>query len=254
MIKKLTTAAIVTTLLLFTTAATIQPAHTVPYQESVTDKASDSYIRNAVIKLTSPSGQCTGVQIKAGSKLKVLTAAHCIGLVIDGKVRAQGEDGATVDLDFIAEDNNSDLMLLSGSDKFGSIDVAQSLRLYDKVHSMTHGAGAATFRMDGEALDEVSGGFMIGEVYTPEEVAECVKHKKYTIELDMSGMICVLNVQSLRSTAQALPGSSGGPLVNAAGELVGIVSYGNTRLPLFAYYVRLVDIQAFISATVETSR
>ncbi len=217
------------------------------------DTASDVYVRDAVIKLIGARGTCSAIQVQdAKGQLLVVSAAHCRPLVDeDGMIKAEGEDGRTTELKFLVEDDHSDLILFKGSKKFGHIAVAKkSPKLHEKLHTLTHGGGAPTFRTDGEALDEVGGGFMIDIVGSEGDILACISHAKYTIVPDpMTGAIyCVLDVKSLRTTAQAIPGSSGGALLNEAGELVGITSYGNPQQATFAYYVRLVDIQAFLKA------
>jgi len=214
-------------------------------------KASDEYVRNAVVKLTNAGGGCSGVQVKGAlGGLYVLTAAHCRPLVsAAGTVEAEGEQGQKATLKFVAEDAMSDLMLLSGDKVFGSVDVAAHVSLHERLHAMTHGNLAPTFRTDGEALDEVPGGFLIYEGMTEKELMECLATPKYAVASDGFGEVCVLDVQSLRTTVQIIPGSSGGPMVNEAGELVGIASYGRRDLAIFGYFVRLVDIQSFLSRT-----
>lgn len=219
-------------------------------------KASDTYARRAVVQLIGDEGgACTGVQVRAKSgQLYVLTAAHCRPLVNPtGEIGAVLEDKTKLRLQFVAEDDHSDLMLLTGDSRIYTVDVASKTEMYEKVHTMTHGGRAASYRTDGELLDEVQGGFMIDFVTTPEEAAKCEETPKYSVQkvnvIFFEAEACVLDVMSTRSTAQAIPGSSGGPMFNEAGELIGIVSYGNSSQPIFAFYVRLVDIQKFLAAS-----
>ncbi len=218
------------------------------------DTSSDAYVRNAVVMLKDGHGACTGVQVETEQhQLFVLTAAHCRKIVDEqGKVLAITEDGTEINLTFMAEDDKSDLMMLRGDSRIGHIPIAKSIRIHDHVHTLTHGAMAPTYRTDGEVLDEVKGGFAVGIVRTPEEIQACVSKPKYTIIPDelFGDVYCVLDVMSLRSTAASIPGSSGGPLLTEKGELMGIVSYGNPNMPTFNYYVRLVDIQAFIDSAI----
>lgn len=229
------------------------PIAAAPPQIDKVDTASDAYVRDAVVLLYGASRTCTGVQVEvAPGVYQVLTAAHCSNLLDDsGMVMARGEHGQEVSLALIAEDDHSDLMLLTGSEIFGHIKVAKKrLKLHDPVHTLTHGAGAPTYRTDGESLDEIRGGFVVSEIFSPEDMKECVLRAKHKVIKGgvFGGRYCVLDVMSLRATAAAVLGSSGGPILNAKGELVGITSYIKPSTPIFAYFVRLVDIQAFLKA------
>lgn len=214
-------------------------------------KASDSYVRSTVVLLKSPSGSCTGVQVEgAKGGVYVLTAAHCRPLLIDDKVLAVNEDGAETVLSFVAEDPTSDLMLLTGSAIFGHVAIAKDLGFHEHVHAMTHGHGAPTYRTDGEILDRFTVSFLAFEILAEKDIDACLAKPKNEIKVDfMSGRVyCVATMSEQRTTAGAIPGSSGGPLLNDSGELVGIVSCGNPDLPIFNFYVTLSDIQKFLAA------
>lgn len=215
-------------------------------------KASDSYVRQAVVQLRGvEGGGCTGVQIQAKSgALYVLTAAHCLPLQdAMGKILAESEGGQKAYLSIVKEDDKSDLLLLTGSNIFGHVDVATDLKMYEKVHTMTHGGLAPSYRTDGEALDLVWGGFMVSIIMDQADEDACLFLPKHTVLHDLFISYCVLDVQSTRATAQIIPGSSGGPLLNAAGELVGIASYGRTDQATFGYFVSLKAIRLFLAKT-----
>lgn len=214
-------------------------------------KASDSYVRDAVVLLYGAGGSCTGVQVKLRESKKafVLTAAHCLPLVEEGKINAKTESGEILSLKVLEEDTQADLLLLEGSDQLSTVILATDAELHDRVHTVTHGAGAPAYRTDGELLDEVEGGFIHAISTSGASLpSECTSMPKYKLIVDpQSGSTyCVLNVYSAAATAQAIPGSSGGPLLNEAGELVGIVSYGNPNIPTFSYYVTQHDIEQFL--------
>ena len=56
--------------------------------------------------------------------------------------------------------------------------------------------------------------------------------------------LCLLSTQQFVTTAPIVPGSSGGMAVNDDNELVGIASATGEG---FHYFVRLCDIQKFLS-------
>lgn len=212
---------------------------------------SDAVLREAVVQLLSEHGGCTGIQVTAPSGTQyVLTAAHCRPLLDENNhVTAVSEHGFKDTLTFVQEDDKSDLMLLTGSPKFGAVSVATiAPRLHEHVHSLTHGGLAPTYRTDGEMLDSVPGGFLISEVENEEDAKKCEAMPKYRVIDILFGKACALDVLTSRTTAQIIPGSSGGPLFNDSGDLVGIASYGNPQQLTFGYFVRQADIQEFLKA------
>lgn len=179
-------------------------------------KASDPYIRDRVVMLTNGESSCTGIQVKAPSqKVYILTARHCGALLDDQKsVKAIMEDGKSKRVYFVKISLRTDLMLLTSVDT-RSIDIASVRYKYERIHTLTHGKGLPTHRSDGEIIT--------------------------TITIPISFQELVLDV----STAVIRPGSSGGPVLNEAGELLGIVSARDEDN--FSYSVPLEHIQAFMA-------
>lgn len=201
-------------------------------------QSSDRYIRNRVFLLTNPGkGSCTGVQV-VGIKSKkpvILTAAHCISILTDKKLIAVSEDGVKSVVELIAEDVNSDLMLLtSANDK--TIEMAKSVSLYQAVHTLTHGRGLPTYRTDGVALNLEVPMMPIDGV----DLKSCLSMPKYSINL----FGCMLIAPELVTTAWIVPGSSGGPLLNARGQLIGIASGGTIHTSI---WVPISDVLKFLS-------
>lgn len=208
-------------------------------------RASDSYLRDRVVKLQSEQGSCSGIQVEAPSgKAYILTAAHCRILVDkEGHTTAINEQGEKRQVDFIAEDENSDLMLLtSGDDK--AVSVGNNIHKHEKVHTITHGRGHDAYRTDGEAIEEALTLIGVSVITDMEEFVACIKQPKYTVVPTLEGMVCAIYTPQNYTTAHVVPGSSGGPLFNSDGELIGIVSA--TSGDGFSTFVRLSDIKSFL--------
>lgn len=201
------------------------------------EEASDAYVRDRVFLLTSSNGgQCTGIQVLGSKSHKpiMLTAAHCKGILVDNKMIARDEKKVDRVIEFIEEDPNSDLMILTAATS-DVISLGDSLQLHDLVHTLTHGHGLPTYRTDGEVLDEESPHMPLPEA----DPFTCDKMSKYVVEM----FTCVLVKQETVSTAKVIPGSSGGPFLDEKGHLVGIVSGTDNITSIF---VPLKDIQAFL--------
>jgi trypsin-like peptidase len=201
---------------------------------------SDSYVRNRVVQLHLNGSSCSGVQVIAPSgKAYVLTAGHCRGLVEQGKVEATDEHNTKYYLDFIKEDPNSDLMLLSSPNDSG-VSIAHNIYLHDHVHAMTHGKGFPTYRTDGEALSLNKTEFAEFEIKSLEDIAACLLPKNKISQEDAS---CRVLTVEMVATASIVPGSSGGPLLDDSGSLVGIASCTDGY---FGSFVSLADIRKFM--------
>lgn len=213
-------------------------------------ESADAYIRDRVVMLTGNKMQCSGIQVKSPKfgYVYILTAAHCAALLDnDKKMTAQNEQGEKKTVQLIKVDDNSDLMLLTPMDsKF--IKIADSAKRHQRIRTLTHGAGHATYTTWGELMEDQKLTAMIFPIFLPSDRANCPKDKIHAIELvpgflgDMEA--CVLKVTETMSDAMTVGGSSGGAVVDNYGHLVGIESTG---IDSFSGFVRFSDIQAFMS-------
>lgn len=207
--------------------------------------ASDEYVRDRVLKLYGEHGQCTGILVKAkDSKTYTLTASHCQGMINSkGEVYAEDNHKQKHIIKLIKEDPYSDLMLLTGIDGVEGIDIAKEYIDHQKVHAITHGAGLDSFRTDGEIVQIMQSGAPLYPITSEEEYNKCVSQPKTRpIELFIL-KACYMVVDQMYTTVQIVPGSSGGPLLNDKGELIGIASMYSD---MFGIFVSLNDIHRFM--------
>lgn len=205
----------------------------------------DQYARNRVLKLSNKDkGFCSGVSIKSPTgKRFTLTAAHCRVLLVKKKVDAELENGKHVTLKLVALDVPHDLMLLEESSQ-DSVDIAKEVSRHQKVFTMTHGGGYPSYRTDGELLREEP--TPVNMTYIIEEAHEkCSKYKNQKEMPAMFNIYCIATIPLVVSTAATIGGSSGGPVFNPKGELVGIVSAGNG---VHSCFVPLHIIQDFLKS------
>jgi hypothetical protein len=214
---------------------------------------SDDYARDRVVLLKGKHGQCTGVQVRAASGLVyTLTAAHCEAILEDGQAESTLENGATKTVIEIEVDRTADLMLMTAVSS-DYLPVAGDVHRYDHVHTMTHGNGLPTYRTDGTALKDDDILIMLFPINTVEDLEKCQENptqemSPITPQQILGGEIpvCLKRLHSMVATAQVIPGSSGGPLLNEENQIIGIASASAPGSPI-SFFVTLEDIHKFLA-------
>lgn len=182
-------------------------------------RKSDMFARQHILQLYGNNVLCTGVEVVSSSgKVYTLTAAHCKSMIIDNGVNYQEEDKGRGRVNVIKIDEELDLLLLKGVSHTG-FRLGDSMNAFVSVHTMTHGLGMPAYRTNGELLAE--------DALLP----------------TLSGLG---TANRLLTTAEVLPGSSGGPVLNAGNELLGIVHVRRRDYGGFSYAVSLTDIKKFM--------
>lgn len=210
---------------------------------------SESHIRERSVKISGKHGQCSGEQVRAPSGVDyILTAGHCKDIQVDGMMTVTDEDGNHLQRRVIGEDPSSDLLLIEGLPGLRGLDIAKSAHYSEHVRTFTHGKGMNTYKTEGELIEIRKVEILKGIITTPEEAASCSFMPKYKVihapaPFDMIEA-CVMSIDEMASTAKVVPGSSGGMVVNDAGDLVGVVSATDDN---FNYFITLSDIQRFMA-------
>lgn len=210
---------------------------------------SEDWIRARVVKLSSPHGMCSGEQVRALSGVDyILTAGHCRALSYNDEITVTDSEGRTLQRKIIAEDRESDLLLLEGLPGLKGLDVANSSSLSEHVRTFTHGSNLNTFKTEGEIIEVKEIQIVTGILSNSEDYDKCQSMPKYKVEKFQSWIgsvdVCTLKIEETTSSASITPGSSGGMLVDDSGELVGVASATDGH---FGYFVTLPDIRRFLN-------
>lgn len=209
----------------------------------------DSYIRDRVVQIVSDAGaSCSGEQIhsKAGVDY-ILTAGHCKELGKDGSYHVITEDGRHMERKLIAEDPSSDLLLLEGVPGMKGIEIAHHSYAQEHVRTHTHGHAYKTYKTEGVLIQDQRMEIPLFLAETAEQLQMCSSMPKYEVVpiQTMFGPlpVCVLTVQETVMTAFISPGSSGGPVLDDDGALVGVVSASGEG---YGFMVPTTALHAFL--------
>lgn len=203
--------------------------------------------RSRIVRIKAEGAMCSGEQIVAPSgQSYILSAGHCDVLAKDGVFTIETEDHKTLKRRLVAEDPNSDLLLIEGIPGMGGIPIADYAKPGDSVHTLTHGSNLDTYETKGVLVQRATINAPLSEIKTQEDAAKCASQAKTMVQDTVFGKFCVMSVDEMVSTAVIVPGSSGGAALNSDNELVGVASC--SRGDGFSSFVLLSDIQAFIKS------
>jgi S1-C subfamily serine protease len=216
---------------------------------------SNNELRHKVVKLWSQSrGMCSGEQIEAPSGMAyILSAGHCAMLAdSNGDIRVETEDKEQLIRKVIAEDQESDLLLIEGLPNVKGLQLAEG-HSHEVVRTFTHGGNHDTWGSSGELVAIKPQHIMITQIdpNSAIDVQSCLKAPKYQMQVFKTPFgdfgACMLVADEWESTAFVMPGSSGGMVVNKWGELVAVVSATDAQRG-FSYFVTMTDIKRFLAA------
>lgn len=209
-----------------------------------------SYTAGKVVKITEVSGRAggTGFYVKASSGTTyILTNSHVCHLAVDGVVYVSNDqDGSRIPHAIVEDADFTDLCLIDAglthprgiSLGVETMDELVYLIGHPKLQPITMGSGELVGEGVVEVLDHIN----------PTD-ADCNKPKQKRITVTMLFFpmdVCMMSISSYISNIVALPGSSGSPLVNWRGQLVGVLYAGDSEGGNWGVFITLKDITQFL--------
>lgn len=210
---------------------------------------SDSWLRNRVVMLSGNDGFCSGEQVRTDKgEDYILSAGHCHELQDkEGNIEVITESGRHIKRKVIAEDQNSDLLLIEGLPNLRGIDIAKSDHRFESIRTFTHGGGMATYETDGHIIQDQHLDIPLFMAEDQDSISRCnmSKEKIESVQIFIFNVqMCMLSVDETITEALIVPGSSGGMIVDRSGDLVGVAS---ASAGSFGSMVRLQDIRKFLA-------
>lgn len=187
----------------------------------------------------------TGFNINLPSgNVALLTNRHICSASKDGFVLVRKEGSMFMHrkkIKKMAED--TDLCLVESIPGESGLSLAGSVEISDKVISVGHPAGLPLMPSYGEAV-----GLVVENVASMYVEGECKWANSKVIDgggrYGVFGKICIETQQALLTTCQVVGGSSGSPLFNIFGNVVGVIYASGQNN--WAYAVPLAHIKQFL--------
>lgn len=200
--------------LLFASAFLFPPAFNL--RETASKMSPYKELRESAVHLMVGSGSV--VKARSG-KAFMLTNFHvCIDAKIDGVVVGSYNNGHTIMGPVVDEDAISDLCLIDIKQSVPALSVASDMKFDETIYTRgwPHGIlgeyeGKATSVTDFEWI------------YSIDEMGECPSRTKKVYGHNGRLAGCQVRSENVVTTLYAAPGSSGSPVVNQSGKLVGVI-------------------------------
>ena len=186
-------------------------------------KMIDEYVKsNVVMLINDKGGSCSAFYVQATSGVTYLmTASHCKPLASAFGIYISVDNQGTIQShEFVAESPNSDLMILTSPDLRWGLQIAKGLPM--NVHIFSRGGGKPIYKTSG-----IVKGFQKLRIMLNDKPCDNLFPKYATVRVAFFFMeqdICVMSTNAMVVTAKAIPGSSGGAVVDDKGYVVGVVS------------------------------
>jgi hypothetical protein len=215
-------------------------AFLLPLSVGCAHKKSDAAIRSAIVRISGGQGMCSGSQIIGPSgEQYILSAGHCAHMAVDGSVDVKDENGNMIKRRVVAESPVYDLLLIEGLPGTPRLEIADSMTPKEVLRVFSHGRDMPTYETSGIAITTLTIQMPAFPIGSMEDLTKCTSMAKFKAE----GPMCLLEEEGVVTTALIVPGSSGAPVLNSAGQVVGVASASNQ---VFGFVVPTAHVREFL--------
>lgn len=194
-------------------------------------------------------GSATGFQIKAPSgTVYTLTNAHVCELQKDGMVmiKEKQNSGRLIPRRVIEVWAQNDLCLVEGLTGYSGLTLADSWEVDDINWAIGYPLGEALNMTSGFLKEKANVDIALMEV----EPAQCKGVGMHVEKIDLgfiSFPVCFVTRSAIQTNITIFPGNSGSPMVNAFGNVTGVV-FASNSFTAWGSSVPLEDVIEFIKA------
>ena len=210
------------------------------FSASAYSSSSIEALRKTALRLEAGSGS---IVVGPSGKKYLLTNSHvCAVSRWKGTIKATYEGGAIVQGQIIKDSFTADLCAVSVDKSLPGLPIGSNLRPGSEVCTRGYPAGILT-----ESCGKVGGLVMWRYTYPIAMLGECPPETTKEYSSEVGRLVgCTINQTSILTSLYARGGSSGSPVVNTAGELVGVISDWQPGQETEAGMVPLSKIKAFM--------
>lgn len=195
-------------------------------------------------------GGGTGFAIRGDSGTDyIMTNAHVCDMYKGGKTATiEEQDGTLLDREIVSISDSTDLCLIKADESLTPLEIASYDYIGEKLAIVGHPELMPLNISWGEILGQGPLDVMLGVIGQNMTKEECSKPKNRIEAYDTGvyGMLdtCLEEINAYQTTAVAMPGNSGSPVVNVYGHLSGVLFAGDSKV-YWGNVVTLEDIKDF---------
>ncbi len=197
-------------------------------------------------------GGGTGFSIRGPSGKKyIMTNAHvCDAFKGSDTANIKLNSGETLQRKILQLSPLTDLCLIEGVDSLGTLELGKSIYIGETIMIVGHPLLMPLAVTEGDIIDTRIQEIGLGIIGIDVQESEChqPKNKIVNQEFGFFGVlpVCMEEIMSYQTTAVSLPGSSGSPVVNTLGQVIG-VNFAGDGMVHWGLSVPLQDIKTFLA-------
>lgn len=214
------------------------------------------YVGSKVVEIVKtkdgkPIGGGTGFGIKAPSGREyIMTNAHVCSAFKDEDPTVLLPNGSMVKRKILSISDTTDLCLIEGVTGLGALELGKSVYIGETIMIVGHPLLMPLAVTEGDIIDTRIQEIGLGIIGIDVQESEChqPKNKIVNQEFGFFGVlpVCMEEIMSYQTTAVSLPGSSGSPVVNTLGQVIG-VNFAGDGMVHWGLSVPLQDIKTFLA-------